>query len=192
MAASEVSIANRALQKLGEGRIESFDEDSPNARSIVTAYEPVRDRLQRQYDWNFCIGRASIAADATKTKWGDLNRYQKPNDFQRLLRNKETSAEDIRHDWQIEGNFIVTSDGAPLQFRYIKKVTDPALFDPLFSELLSTVLAMEICLEVTGSNTRKVELKDDITTIIREARIANALENDADVPLEDDWLLARE
>ena len=34
MAISDVTVANRALQKLGAKRIESLTQDTPNARSI--------------------------------------------------------------------------------------------------------------------------------------------------------------
>jgi len=193
MATSEVAISNRALQKLGASRIESFDQDHPNARSASTAYEPCRDRLLRKYAWNFAVKRASVAADATETTWGGLNRFQKPNDFMRLLRNKEigSSNQDVRHDWQIEGNYIITADGAPLQFRYVAKIEDTSQFDPLFDELLATVMAYEMCEEVTGSKSQRDDLWDDMKDILLEARQANAYENDADIPPEDDWLLAR-
>ena len=187
---SEVSIANRALQKLGEGSIEALDQNHPNARSMNLAYAPVRDRLQRVYSWNFCKARASIAADSVKTLFNGLNRFEKPNNFLRLLRTKEIDGLDIRHDWQIEGNYVVTAESAPLEFRYLAKVTDTAIFDPLFAELLATVIAKETCLQVTGSNVREGNLSDDIKIILAEARLVNAYENDSEVPLEDDWVLA--
>ncbi len=191
MATSEVSLVNRALQKLGESGIEALDEDSPNARSMNTAYAPLRDKLQRIYTWNFCKARASIAAQTEQTAYGTLNRYQKPNDFLRLMRNKESSEQDVRHDWTIEGDYIVTEDSSPLQFRYIAKVTDTALFDPSFDEALATLIAKETCLDVTGSNKRKNDLVMDFKEEIASARQVNALENDSQIPLEDDWLLAR-
>jgi len=190
MATSEVSIANRALQKMGESGIESLTEDSPNARSMNTAYTPLRDKLQRQYTWNFCKARASIAASSEQTTYGELNRFQKPNDFLRLLRNKESSAQDVRHDWTIEGDYIVTADAAPLQFRYIAKVTNTALFDAIFDEALATLIASETCLDVTGSNKRKNDLVLDLRGVIASARQTNAIENDSSIPLEDDWLIA--
>src|SRR5262245_52196167 len=101
MAVSEVSIANLALQKQGaSSKIEALDQDSANARSIATAYESVRNALLRRYQWSFAIKRASIAADATLTTWGELNRFPLPDDFARLIRDDETG---VRTDWRIEG-----------------------------------------------------------------------------------------
>lgn len=187
MTVSNVSIANRALQKLGSKRIESLSQDHPNARSLNTAFEPVRNALIRKYPWSFAIARASVAADAADTLWGSLNRYALPADFARLLRDDETG---VRVDWKIEGRFIVTQDAAPLEFRYISIVTDPTNFDPSFAELLSTVLAMETCEDVTGSTGKLESLKGVYARDLADAKNANAFETGAIESLEDDWILS--
>lgn len=193
MAASDVSIANRALQKLGARQIASLTEDSPNARSVSIAYEPVRDRLLREYEWNFAIKRASVAADATETLWGGLNRFRKPNDFLRLLRDTEagSTTRSDRQTWRVEGEFIVTSDGAPLEFRYLARIEDPVKFDPLFSELFSLTLAAEMIGDIETSITRKQIILDEMTEVKQRARHANSLENDAREAPQDSWLDAR-
>lgn len=193
MAASEIAIANRALQELGATTIESFEQDHPNARSMKTAYAPLRDKLLRRYTWNFAIKRASVAADAVETLWGGLNRFLKPNDFIRLLRDTDTGAgqSNIRRDWQIEGKYIITSEGAPLEFRYLAQITDPSVFDPAFDEMLALAIAHAACKQVTGSNSLKDRLREDAAEALAAARQSNAFENDADVLLEDDWLLVR-
>jgi hypothetical protein len=185
MAVSSVSISNRALQRLGAERIAAMDQDHPNARSCNTAYEPVRRALLRLYAWSFAKSRASVAVDSTKTLFDNLNRYLVPNDFIRLLRPM-----DRRVDWEIEGRYIITKDAAPLQFRYLFDESNPANFDPLFVEALACKIAYEICEEVTGSTAKKQGLAADMTTIINQARQANSFERDADVPLEDDFVLA--
>jgi hypothetical protein len=187
MATSNVSIANRALQKLGAKRIESLSQDHPNARSLNTAFEPVRNALIRKYPWSFAIARASIAADADDTLWGNLKRYAKPADFGRLLRDDESG---VRVDWKIEGRYIVTADASPLEFRYISIVTDPTMFDPCFVELFSTVLAMEVCEDVTGSTGKLESLKGTYARELADAKNADAFETGAQDSLEDDWLIA--
>ena len=187
MANSSVSIANRGLQILGSDRIESLTQDHPNARSMNAAYEPVRNALLRRYVWNFAKKRASVAADAAVTTWGDLNRYTLPNDFVRLIRNDESG---MRLDWQIEGRFIVTADAAPLEFKYLARVTDPAEFDDSFVELLAHELALKTCKEITGNSVSQ-DLKDQHTDAFNAAKQSNAFEEDAVQPLDDDWINAR-
>src|SRR3954470_7295005 len=111
MALSKVAIANGALQKLGAKRIESLDQNTPNARSMSAAYDSARRALLRKYTWGFAKRRASIAADGSQTAWGEHNRYTVPNDYLRMIRDDESG---LNVDWQIEsaddGVFIITDD----------------------------------------------------------------------------------
>jgi len=193
MASSDVEIANLALQKLGASRIDAFDQDTPNARSIDSAYALTRDRLLRTHPWNFAIKRASVAAKASNTVWGDLKQYPLPNDFLRFLRGTEagTGDEERERYWKREGDSVVTEDSSPLQFRYIAQITDPAQFDSLFVDLLATTLAYELCEEITQSTSKKDTLAFDRQNIIIEARRVNAIENPSQDPPEDSWLQAR-
>ena len=194
MAASSVTIANRAIQALGSSEtIESLSQDSPNARSMNRVYEPRRQALLRKHRWSFAIQRASVAADATDTTWGELNRFYMPNDFLRLLRDKDMP--DIRKDWKIEGDatgmHVVTADASPLQFRYIADVTDPSRMDALFREVLALDMAVQTCQEVTGSTTKKDDIEEDLAGLLADAKAVGAIEEDPQESLDDDWLLAR-
>lgn len=189
---SKVSIANRALQLLGAGTIESLDQDDPNARTMNRAYDPVRRALLREYVWNFSIGRASIAASSTKTEYEDLNRFLLPNDYLRLLRQEFSVPNDSRRpDWQIEGSYIVTADASPLKIRYVKDEENPVAFDASFSELLAARLAMETNQEVTGSENINRRAERAESRALAFARQANAFENEGDIPFENEWIEAR-
>lgn len=189
--ASEVEICNRALQKLGAKRITALTEDSVNARACNAAYATLRDALLRAHPWVFAIDRAELAADSTAPDWGRANAFQLPSDFIRLLRPyPEDNSLDL--DWQIEGQKIYSDDSDPIYIRYIKRVTDPNLMDPLFREALSTKIAFEVCEEITQSNEKKSQLREDLKTAIAEARKANAFEQVSADPPEDTWITARD
>ncbi len=186
---SSVTIANRALQRLSATAISALSQTIPNAQNCNTAYDPLRRMLLRRYPWSFAIARASVAMDSNQTAWGNHNRYLLPNDFIRLIRPGGQDT-DSRTDWRIEGQYIITNDGSPLQFRYIFDNTDPTTFDPLFCEALSCLMAHEICLAVTGSQERKQGLAADLKDIIAQAKKADSFERDAQEPLLDDWIIA--
>lgn len=189
MATSKVKVANYALQKLGSPkRLESLTQDHPHARTINAAFDSVLDRQLRQYDWSFAIARDSIAADGDGPPWGDWNRYSKPNDFVRLLRDDESGQ---RVDFKVEGEFILSKNAAPLEIKYIARIDDPNKWDALFLEAYACALAVQCCKEVTGSNELKADLKDDYNTAISEAKRWGAIEKDAQDAPEDDWLNAR-
>ncbi len=191
MAVSEVDICNRALQKLGAKRITSLNDDSTNARSCNAAYAIIRDAELRAHTWNFAIERAELAADATAPAWGRANAYQLPSDF---LAMAEDYPEDNRNDkdWIIEGQKILSDDSDPIYIRYVKRVTDTGTFDALFVEALATKLALELCEEITQSNTKKEGLRADYSEAIKTARRMNAIKQKPSAePPTDSWLTVR-
>lgn len=192
MAASTVSIANRALQKLGAKRISSLDQDNPNARSMNAAFESVRDAELRRYDWSFAISRASVAADSTDAidvGGGTWKRYSLPNDFLKLIRDDESG---FHVDWKIEGLYILSTDASPLTFKYIAKITDPTYFDPLFSEAFAAKLALECAVEIKDASVTDFQsIADSYQDAISEAKRIGAIEKPAQEFPEDPWLAAR-
>jgi len=188
--ASNVEIANRALQLLGAKRITSLDEDSRNARAINAAFEPVKLAELRKHPWNFAIKRASLAASATEPLFTKDNSFPLPSDFVRLA---EQDPEDLTNDldWQIEGRNIITNDSAPLEIRYIYNVTDPNEMDVLFRESFAAKLAEVLCEEITQSNAKKADAKETYKEIIAEAKKANAIERHSQNPPEDTWVTVR-
>lgn len=196
MAVSKVQIANRALQKLGTKRIESFTQDAPNARSVSAAYDLVLDAELRRHSWGFSIRRASIAADSSDTEWGNWNRYSLPNDFIRLVRDNEDGTQ---VDWRIEagdqeageGRYIVTADASPLEFRYVARIADPNMYDPLFIEAFAAKLALEMCEEIKQSASKKESLRQDYAEAIAEAKKYGSIEEGAKDFPEDAWVAAR-
>ncbi len=184
--ASDVGICNRALQKLGARRITSLGQDHVNARACNIAFEPVRDALLREHPWNFAIKLASLAVAGTDPIFGRNRSFQLPTDYLRLL-SKFPEDNDNTHDWQIQGKKIHTDDSAPLEVRYIAQITDPNEMDALFREALATDLALEMCEELTQSNTKKAALVVQRKVVIGRAKKTNAIENVAAVPFKDEW-----
>jgi hypothetical protein len=187
--ASTVEICNRALQKLGASKITSLTEDSRNARACNLAYEPVKQALLREHPWSCAIKRAELAADAQAPTHTKAYRYELPSDFIGLL---EEDYPTNNSDWQIEGKMIVTDDVAPLYIRYIYDVTDPNEMDALFREALSCKLALELCEELTQSNTKLAALEALYTDIVRQAKKSNAIERTPQQPPEDPWVTVRD
>lgn len=188
--ASVVDICNRALSKLGAKRITSLDDDSVNSRACNACYEHLRDAELRLHPWNFAIKRAELAADSDAPEWGRTNAFTLPADFLRLI---DDYPEDntLDRDYQIEGRKILTDWSDPLYIRYIYKVTDPVEMDSLFREALATKMAIEMCEQLTQSNTKKADLKMDYADAIKAAKKANAIENVAAEPPTDTWITVR-
>jgi hypothetical protein len=191
MATSEVSICNLALQKLGAARIVSLTENSRNAKSVNACYESQRDTELRKYLWNFAKKRASLAASSVAPISMYEAAYPVPSDFLRLIKPARLGL-----DWHLEqhegGLAILSNDGAPLEIRYLAKVTNPVLFDPAFVEMLACKIAWHVCEDITQSNTKKAALMEEYREHKAEARRTNAFEVAHTPEPLDEWLVARQ
>lgn len=176
---------------LGANRITALtDPDSRNARTMNAAYETIRDAELRKHPWSFAIKRAQLAADATAPTFGPAVSYTLPSDFLRLL-SPDANYNSNDSDWKIEGKKLLTDDSAPLNIRYIYRVTDPTEMDTLFHESLSAALAVATCEEITQSTSKLSNVAAIYDTNIKEAKRANAIETVSDEPPEDTWVTAR-
>jgi hypothetical protein len=195
---TDVGICNLALQRLGARTISALNENSTAARACNRVYEHARDTEIRAYSWSFARARASLAASTTVPAFGFLKQYQLPADFIRLIPSRVLGTTvtteggiDPNIDWQIEGRFILTNDSSPLKIVYLKKVTDEETFDDLFSELLVSRIAMDVCEKVTQSNTKKKDATERYVFAQKEAKKINAFERPPiDFP-QSEWVLAR-
>lgn len=188
--AADVDVCNRALQKLGAKRISSIDEDSTNARACKAALPVLLAAELQSHRWCFSIRRFALAADAVAPEFGRRNSFTLPAEHLALLPPYPEMNSPYR-DWVVEGNKIVTSEGSPLYVRCIILVTDYNLMHPLFREALASKMAVELCEELTQSNTKKADAKDDYKEAIAKAKRANAIESVPAKSPEDSWVTGR-
>lgn len=192
--ASKVSIANRALTKLGEDRILLLSDDTKPARTMNSMFDDVCDAELRRHRWKFAIKRDALVALAAAPAWGYAFQYPLPADFlglvqvgERYVRASDKSAA----PWSVEGRKILTSMAAPLRIRYTARVDDPTLYDPLFVEVLACKLALEACETLTQSGTKQQAAEQAYKFALSEAVRQDAIENPPDELLQGSWLDAR-
>jgi len=190
MAASNVSIANLALQKLGAASIVALDDRPGSPAEMNACFEALRDTELRKYLWKFALQRAILAADATAPLFTYARAFPLPVDFLRLIKPARLGL-----DWHIERHqsqlCILTNDAAPLQIRYVAKITDPSAFDPCFVEMLACKLAWHTCERITQSNTKKAAMLEEYEIHRRTARQTNAFEVGSKPEPVDEWLIGR-
>lgn len=188
--ASEVSICNLALQKLGATRIGNLTDNTRNARSCNNCYAQLRDKELRAHPWNFSIQRATLAASATKPAFGYLYAFPLPNGFLRLLLPNR-----FQLDWKLESQsgvrVIMTNDGPEINIRYVAQITDPNQFDPMFIEALACKMAWHMCEEITQSNEKKKDAAGEYKQTMAEARSADAFESTGETSPPESWFEAQ-
>lgn len=197
--ASIIQVANRALTKLGSARITSLSDDVKAARSITSCIEDLRDDELRAHRWQFAMKRTSLAALADAPTFGYQYQYALPSDFLRMdmvddrypsaVMDNYIDAEYL--DWVLEGNVILTDIGAPLKLRYVAQITDPNAWDVNFREALASRIAMEICEDLTQSDTKKQAAANDYKRAITQAVRVGAIEKPPVTTPDNTWVISR-
>lgn len=193
--ASDVSIANRALTKLGADRILLLTDETQAARTINSMYADVRDAEIQRYHWKFSIKRTSLSALVAAPAWGYDYQYQLPADYLGLIQVGEyyaRSLNDKTAPWSVEGGMILTNLDAPLKLRYKARIENAAAFDPLFVEVLACKLAMEACETLTQSGSKYDAASQGYKFALSEAARQDAIENPPDEYPWGTWLGSRE
>lgn len=192
--AGKVEIANRALTKLGAERVLLLTDNSKEARTMNSMFDTVFDAELRRHRWKFAIKRATLPALVATPEWGYAYAYQLPADFLALVQVNEYYVRGLKQKtlWTVESGQILTDLPAPLKVRYIRRVDNLALLDPLFVEVVACKLAFEACETLTQSSTKKSAAGDEYSFAITEATRQDAIENPPDELPWGSWNDSRE
>ncbi|AWJ12654.1 hypothetical protein DEO55_13145 [Klebsiella pneumoniae] len=194
-------IMNLALVSfLGSDHLMDRDEQDKNTRVMNLIYNPLLEKLQREYAWNFCA-RSVQLTPLNKTPVIDYQyAYQLPVDLMVLVSVgdmyyghdfTEYDPRLVTAEYRIEGRELLTNLPPPLSLRYRARVTDASKFDSTFVDALACMLAIRSCKAVTGKDTLKSSLLDEFQMIISGAVRANAIEKPSEKFPPSTWMEAR-
>ena len=184
--ASQVDIANYALNLLGASNISSFDENSKAGRLVNQFYEGTRDSVFRSHPWNGLIRRAKLPPKTETPDFGYAYQYALPtNPF--CLRVLEFSNGTLSYPqdnmvsnsggpvFAIEGRKLLTDEGT-VKIKYVAKITDPQEYDVSLIQVIAARLAANIGYAITGSNSIVQMMYAKYDEEIKEARLNDATE----------------
>lgn len=192
---SIVSIFNRALNKLGDDRILLPTDDVKSARTLNGMYPEVRDAELRSANWKFAIKRTSLPALAATPAWGYAYQYPLPADYLKMVQVNDfycRTGDKTKPPFSIEAGVILTDMPAPLKIRYVSRIENAGLFDPLFVEALACKLAMEACETLTQSETKYARVAQAYKETFMRAVMQDAVEKAPDELPWGSWLASRE
>lgn len=196
MASSKTEIANRALTKLGQTSVLLITDDNAAARVMNRIFDSVADSEVQDNRWKFAIARTRLSAlEATPVDGQFRYQYPLPMDYLALIQVGDFYARTYsssRTRWSVEGTNILTDLPAPLNFRYVQRITNVALFTPMFVEALASRLALEACETLTQSDSKYQRVAAQYREALMRAARADAIENPPDELPEGSWLDSRE
>ena len=92
----------------------------------------------------------------------------------------------VTTDWVYAGNYLITSDGNPIPYRFVADVTYVPDFDDMFCEELGYRVALAVVYILTQSLAKQQEIAAEYKRFRGEAGIINGIEQGPVLaPLED-------
>lgn len=189
MPASEVSVCNLALIKLGADRISALSQDTKSAVLLNAIFDDTRDEVLVAHPWNFAIKRVALTPNANTPVYEYDYEYDLPSDCLKVLEEEyDRIYEDP--DWVVENGKIL-SDEETIEISYIYRHEDPSSWPPAFVEALSWRLAEKIAYSLTQSLEREKTAGDKFKTELTNARYADGSEGIIKNLIADQWTNAR-
>lgn len=190
MVASKVEIVNLALDALGHTSIADFDDiTNPVPAGLARrSYDTLRDALLREFPWKFASCRTTATATAETPSHGYDNAYAVDPDCLRVLSVLGESYQ----KWTREGALILTNIESPIYYRFIKRITQVGLYDPMFVTCLAARLGRDWAPKLTSEPAKKKELGAAYDDAIRIAFTTDSIEREEHDTIECyDWIIAR-
>lgn len=99
----------------------------------------------------------------------------------------------MRHDYERESHYIVSSEVGPIMIRFVADVIDVTDFDPLFCEGLAYQIAIDGLVEpLTQAPSKLPRLEAGFKRVMTDARTANAIEMGPIAAPADTYILVRQ
>ena len=171
MTTTSISICNEALSMIGAKTIQSFDENSENARRCASIYGSTRKALLRLHPWSFAKKRAQLAPVTTYPAFGYSNAFPLPNDFIRLY-------DPNQQDYETEGRHILANTDL-INLVYVADQDNEDIWDSLFAECMVLYLVHKLAKPITGSQAESDSAWQKLQNMLKQARTINGQERPA-------------
>lgn len=194
---TEVSICNMALSHVGgRGRISSLSEASEEARQCSLHYRQARDETLRALPWPFAAKRKALALTGEPPPPGWAFSYEYPADClaPRYLSPASRGGDAPPFEVGVSSDLsrrLIHSDAAAPVLVYTARVTNPALFDPMFASALALRLAAYVAMPLTGRQEAAQALSVSFARALDAAAAAALNEANPSAPRDAEWIRAR-
>jgi len=191
--ASIVTICNLALSRINARRIQALDDNMKEARECTLHYEIARDAVLADHDWTFARKRVTLAL-LTTTYSGWTYAYAYPSDCiaPRHIYDGIGARNGTSYDFDLErfrvvdnvnyeicvsadlNSKVILTEESGAEMRYTARVTNSAIFPPVFVSALSYKLAMELSIPLKADVTRLQSMSQLYVADIAKAKAVNS------------------
>lgn len=168
--ASQTSICNQALAKLGANQIINIDQDNTEAKLCKAHYTDILESILEEYPWSFATKRYKLPKSAESPPPPFGAQFLIPSEVLRVVEASANPdfAKENTTEWQIEGGFIL-SDSGVIFIRAIVKNIDAISYPPKFVRALVCRLAGELSLAITQSREMHRQLMEEYGILLDKA-----------------------
>ena len=195
---SDTFISNLALSNVGQGTIESLEEQSAEAKTCKTWYNHSRAQALSAYDWSFARKRQTLASHSEDPPSGVWTyRYQYPADCltaRYLVNPAGPTADPVPYQVETDSNgetktILTDLDDAVLVYTFDQKAE--AIFSHFFVELLAYLLGHHIAFSLTGKSSIRKDMLAMYLRLLLKAPAEDANEAAQRQPREAESIRAR-
>lgn len=175
---SWVEIANRALGRIGKGRIDSLITGDELAQYVNTFLGEAVESVLFARSWSFAA-RVELARSASAPEYGYDYAYVMPSDIVNLVEVYTGGAA-----YKPEGDLILT-DAEEAFITYIPRPADPGALPGYVKRAISTRLAFLLTSPLTSSDALSARIAQEDALALEDAVRADARRFDPGEP--DPW-----
>lgn len=168
--ASQTSICNQSLLKLGADTIINIDQDNTEAKLCKAFYTDTLQSVLEEYPWTFATKRYELPQSAETPPKPFAAQYLIPSNVLTIVQ-ASANPDFTKHnttEWQVENGYIVSND-AKMYIKTIIDITDTELFSGKFVRAFVARLAAEMALAVTQSATLQRQLLEEYGILLEKA-----------------------
>lgn len=171
--ASEVSVCNAALLRLGEVRISSLEDTTELARMCAALLPGVRRYVLAQYPWSCALDRQTLARRAEAPAFGWSYAYALPADCLRPLSLEEEKRGNGGYPWRWEGDSILTN-AETASLSYVFDLADYGKMEEGVLSVISARLAWILSYRITHKGNVIERMAKELRQAEAEAGIIDA------------------
>jgi hypothetical protein len=169
---TDIEICSMALGFVKTGGINSFEEETDEARACKTFYGPARDKVLEDRIWSFAKRQYVFdAALAEEPLFFFTKQWELPAEIIRVHRVTSDSDDPTgqRLEWDLQGRRILTGDVDKLYVTAVRREEDASLYSPGFCTAVALRLAYIFAIPLAENRQLKADLWEEYQREIKDA-----------------------
>lgn len=186
MAVSEVTIINDALALLGEPRINSRSDNTPQGKAADRLFDSTKETFLSMHFWRFATKYVELGQNVTAPPFKYGYSFALPADFVRLVELNETDVGNVEEPLfeRVGDNLYTDETSAKIAYIYDADVN---IFDSSAARALAYLLAIDMSRLLVDSATQREEVNRGFDKWFKRAKAIDSMHQRQPLPNKDHY-----